>query len=44
MLWGRVVSMTDLVLAVSFYLVTGHGITVGFHRMFTHRSFGRIVC
>ena len=22
-----------------FYSITGHGITVGFHRLFTHRSF-----
>jgi len=39
LLWGRAVNMTDLVLAVIFYLVTGHGLTVGFHRLFTHRSF-----
>jgi stearoyl-CoA desaturase (delta-9 desaturase) len=29
----------DLALAVVLYLVTGHGVTVGFHRLFTHRSF-----
>ena len=39
LLWGRLVSATDLALAAAFYVVTGHGITVGFHRMFTHGSF-----
>ena len=29
----------DLGLAVGFYAVAGHGVTVGFHRYFTHRSF-----
>ena len=39
LLWGRAVSAVDVVLAVVLYLVTGHGVTVGFHRMFTHGSF-----
>src|SRR5207253_1880682 len=39
LLWGRVVHLRDLVLAGVLYAVTGHGVTVGFHRMFTHRSF-----
>ena len=38
-LWGRGVSARDLVLAAAFYAVTGFGVTVGFHRLFTHRSF-----
>jgi stearoyl-CoA desaturase (delta-9 desaturase) len=29
----------DALIAVSMYVVTGHGITVGFHRYFTHRAF-----
>ena len=29
----------DLGLAVGFYAVAGHGVTAGFHRYFTHRSF-----
>ncbi|MBA2624459.1 MAG: acyl-CoA desaturase [Acidimicrobiia bacterium] len=37
--WGWGVSPRDLLLALAFYAVTGHGITVGFHRLFTHRSF-----
>jgi stearoyl-CoA desaturase (delta-9 desaturase) len=39
LLWGRAVSPLDLVLAAAFYVVTGHGITVGYHRMFTHGAF-----
>jgi stearoyl-CoA desaturase (delta-9 desaturase) len=29
----------DAVIAVAMYAITGHGITVGFHRYFTHRAF-----
>jgi stearoyl-CoA desaturase (delta-9 desaturase) len=38
-LWGRGVGLTDVGLAVFFYLLTGFGVTVGFHRCLTHRSF-----
>lgn len=38
-LWGRSVHLRDLILALVLYAVTGHGVTVGFHRMFTHGSF-----
>ncbi len=38
-LWGHGLSMTDVVLSAVFYAVTLHGITVGFHRYFTHGSF-----
>jgi len=37
--WGHGLRLTDILLAVLFYLVTGLGVTVGFHRLFTHRSF-----
>jgi stearoyl-CoA desaturase (Delta-9 desaturase) len=37
--WGRGLSMVDLGLAVSFYFLTLTGITVGYHRYFTHRAF-----
>jgi stearoyl-CoA desaturase (delta-9 desaturase) len=37
--WGRGVGPMDLGLAAFFYLVTGFGVTVGFHRCLTHRSF-----
>jgi stearoyl-CoA desaturase (delta-9 desaturase) len=39
MLWGRGISLLDVALAVLFFMLTGHGITVGFHRYFTHGSF-----
>lgn len=37
--WGSYVSFFDLVLLLTFYMITGLGITVGFHRLFTHQSF-----
>jgi len=33
------ITLLDVILAVSFYIVSGHGLTAGFHRMLTHRSF-----
>jgi len=33
------ITLLDVILAVSFYAVSGHGVTAGFHRMLTHRSF-----
>jgi stearoyl-CoA desaturase (Delta-9 desaturase) len=39
LLWNSVVSATDLAILAVLYLLTGLGITVGFHRMLTHRSF-----
>ncbi|MCW2599558.1 MAG: Stearoyl-CoA 9-desaturase [Frankiales bacterium] len=38
-LWGTGLSWIDIVLTVVFYAISGHGITVGFHRYFTHGSF-----
>jgi stearoyl-CoA desaturase (delta-9 desaturase) len=38
-LWGGWFRPVDLALFVFLYLLTGFGITVGFHRLFTHRSF-----
>ncbi len=38
-LWGTGISGLDLSLFLGFYLLTGLGITVGYHRLFTHRSF-----
>jgi stearoyl-CoA desaturase (delta-9 desaturase) len=37
--WGWGLSWTDIVLFVIFYYLTGLGITVGYHRLFTHKSF-----
>jgi stearoyl-CoA desaturase (Delta-9 desaturase) len=39
LLWGWGLSWLDIVLAVLFYFVTLAGVTVGYHRHFTHRSF-----
>jgi stearoyl-CoA desaturase (delta-9 desaturase) len=35
----RVMTWTDLAILVSLYALTGFGITVGYHRLFTHGSF-----
>ena len=39
LLWNSLVSGTDLVIAAVMYMLTAIGITVGYHRMLTHRSF-----
>jgi stearoyl-CoA desaturase (Delta-9 desaturase) len=39
LLWNRIVGWHDLALLGVMYVLTGLGITVGFHRMLTHRSF-----
>lgn len=38
-LWGHAVHLRDVLLMGGLFLVTGHGVTVGFHRMLTHGSF-----
>ena len=37
--WGRGLGAADLGLAAFFYLLTGFGVTAGFHRCLTHRSY-----
>ncbi len=37
--WGVAFRPLDLILALVLYVTTGLGITVGYHRYFTHRSF-----
>ena len=37
--WGGWLGWHDVVIAAVMYAVSGHGITVGFHRYFTHGSF-----
>jgi stearoyl-CoA desaturase (Delta-9 desaturase) len=37
--WGWGVSILDVVIALVAYVVSGMGVTVGFHRHFTHKSF-----
>ena len=39
LLWNDYVHTSDLVLLAVMYVLTGLGITIGFHRMLTHRSF-----
>jgi stearoyl-CoA desaturase (delta-9 desaturase) len=39
LLWGNGVGGHDLLFFAVMYLVTGFGVTVGFHRLLTHRSF-----
>ncbi|HEY2042815.1 MAG TPA: acyl-CoA desaturase [Jatrophihabitans sp.] len=39
LLWGWGITWTDLALAAVFYVISGTGITVGFHRYFTHGAF-----
>jgi stearoyl-CoA desaturase (delta-9 desaturase) len=38
-LWDGLLHPSDLAVFAIMYLLTGLGITVGFHRLFTHRSF-----
>ncbi len=37
--WGWGLGWTDVAIAAVFYVISGLGITVGFHRYFTHGSF-----
>jgi stearoyl-CoA desaturase (Delta-9 desaturase) len=37
--WGHVVDAKVLILALALYFFTGFGVSVGLHRLFTHRSF-----
>jgi stearoyl-CoA desaturase (Delta-9 desaturase) len=39
LLWQKAVDGTDLAILAVMYVLTAMGITVGWHRMFTHRSF-----
>jgi stearoyl-CoA desaturase (Delta-9 desaturase) len=37
--WAELLHWRDIAVFAILYLVTGLGVTVGFHRLFTHRSF-----
>ena len=37
--WGHALRLTDLAIFAALYVATALGVTVGFHRLFTHRSF-----
>jgi stearoyl-CoA desaturase (delta-9 desaturase) len=39
LLWGGLVTGRDLAIFAVLYALTGFGVTIGFHRLLTHRSF-----
>jgi stearoyl-CoA desaturase (delta-9 desaturase) len=39
LLWNRAVGPLELALMASLYIATALGVTLGYHRMFTHRAF-----
>jgi stearoyl-CoA desaturase (delta-9 desaturase) len=39
LLWNQLVGWSDLAILVLMYLLSGLGVTVGFHRLLTHRAF-----
>jgi stearoyl-CoA desaturase (Delta-9 desaturase) len=39
LLWGHSVNLSDIVMGAILYVITGFGITVGYHRLFAHRGF-----
>src|SRR3954449_5129123 len=39
LLWGSWLGWSDVAVFGLMYLVSGYGVTVGFHRMLTHRAF-----
>lgn len=38
-LWGRGIGLRDVLLATLFFYLTGHGMSIGFHRLLAHKSF-----
>jgi stearoyl-CoA desaturase (delta-9 desaturase) len=39
LLWGGAVSALDIAILAVMYALTGFGVTIGFHRLLTHRAF-----
>jgi stearoyl-CoA desaturase (delta-9 desaturase) len=39
MLWNRAVDVADLAILIVMYMITAVGVTVGYHRLLTHRAF-----
>ncbi|HEX6352188.1 acyl-CoA desaturase [Actinophytocola sp.] len=37
--WGWGLTWVDVILAFVFFYLSGHGVTIGYHRFFTHGSF-----
>jgi stearoyl-CoA desaturase (delta-9 desaturase) len=38
-MWGWGLGWHDVVIAFVMYAISGHGVTIGYHRLFTHKSF-----
>jgi len=39
LLWNSYVTWVDVALLLTFFTLCGYGITLGYHRMLTHRAF-----
>jgi stearoyl-CoA desaturase (Delta-9 desaturase) len=39
LLWNTLIDWSDLAVLAIMYVVSGYGVTLGFHRLLTHRSF-----
>lgn len=39
LLWNKLISLRDLAMLIGFHVLAALGVTVGFHRLLTHRSF-----
>jgi stearoyl-CoA desaturase (delta-9 desaturase) len=39
LLWNKAIGWEDLAIFAFMYAITGFGITIGYHRLFTHRAF-----
>src|SRR5438046_1395180 len=39
LLWNKAIGPLELGLMLGLYVITAFGITLGYHRMFTHRAF-----
>jgi stearoyl-CoA desaturase (Delta-9 desaturase) len=39
LLWNKIIGWHDIVALAVMYVLAGFGVTIGFHRMLTHRSF-----
>jgi stearoyl-CoA desaturase (delta-9 desaturase) len=39
LLWNTLVDWADLAVMLIMYVISGYGVTLGFHRLLTHRSF-----
>jgi stearoyl-CoA desaturase (delta-9 desaturase) len=42
LLWNKFVGWSDLAILAAMYLTTAIGITVGYHRLYTHRAFDAV--